>query len=168
MSDIFSQTRSTGFQRLQSKSDTNKHPGGVSWLIHNQELYDPEANYTWTWVKMGSAQLDSQDPLGPQSSPWIFYQYTLADCQQIRPGDDDDGDDGDATPWSMTDCGTPDEGLCMSASRPIGSFAINSLGNREQRKGGCWGWETFENAATTSAKMGGLLATVAAALLVVL
>ncbi|KAL7807598.1 hypothetical protein V8C26DRAFT_439292 [Trichoderma gracile] len=164
MSDIFSQNKSTGFQPLRSKSDRDKLPGGVHWSIDNQELYDPNANYTWTWLKMGSAQLASQDPLGPQLSPWIFYQYTLADCEQSRPGDDQ----GDATPWSMTDCGTPDEGLCMSTSRPIRSFAINGLGYHAHREGGCWGWETFGNAAASSTRAGTLLVAVAAAVLVAL
>ncbi|KAL7803527.1 hypothetical protein V8C44DRAFT_344002 [Trichoderma aethiopicum] len=166
MSDIFSQNKSTGFQHLRSKSDRHKLPGGVYWSIDNQELYDPNANYTWTWLKMGSAQLASEDPMGPQLSAWIFYQYTLADCEQVRPGDDA----GDATPWSMTDCGTPDEGLCMSASRPIRSFAINSLGDRVHREGGCWGWETFGNAAATSTNVhiGGLLVAAVAALAVAL
>ncbi|OAQ59392.1 hypothetical protein VFPPC_10451 [Pochonia chlamydosporia 170] len=151
MSDIFTRNSSTGFQKTTNQQYGNRtgdplNPNGISWLLHNQNLYDPKANYSHTWLKLA----DGSGAQEGKRSHWNFYQYTLPNCEQIRLGDETHGAD---TPWSMISCQTSEDGLCKTTPYPIGSFAIYNSGDPDSDKGKCRNWVQYGTAVRKGANV---------------
>ncbi|KAL6694036.1 hypothetical protein J3F84DRAFT_378419 [Trichoderma pleuroticola] len=161
MSDIFSMNSSSGFQKPKQQGGGGPTPWGVSWDLINQDLYDENANYTHTWVRMVSELV----PHEGRTSWWFYEQYTLPDCQDVRLGDEKSDD----VPFYWINCQTAKDGLCKTAAYPIGSFAVWRTVNYDDHEGDddCRRWTEFGAASTARINAGWLMAALVMAMLVV-
>ncbi|KAL7942575.1 hypothetical protein V8C42DRAFT_331384 [Trichoderma barbatum] len=163
MSDIFSQKSSTGFQMTTDQRYINQTNGlnGVAWSLHNQNLYDANATYSHTWLRMANISGGQEG----KESEWNFYQYTLPDCQDVRIG----VEESDDVPFSWTNCQTSEDGLCRATGGyPIGSFAIFCPRRQSGDKVACDKWVQYGVAATAKTDVGRLVMAVVVATLAVL
>lgn len=161
MSDIFSMNSSSGFQKSKQQGGRDSTPWGVSWNLINQDLYDENANYTHTWVRM----VNELVPQEGRTSQWFYEQYTLPDCQDVRLGDEK----GDDVPFYWINCQTDKHGDCKTAAYPIGSFAVWGTLNYDvhESNDNCLKWTEFGAASTARINAGWLIAALVMAMLVV-
>lgn len=132
MSDIFSQNRTSGFQKaLQTIYDGKGgilEPNGVAWLLSNLDQYDSKANYSLTWYE----QRNVTEAKEGGAAQWVFYTYAFLDCEQVVSKDLDYKE----YPWFETSCQTGEHGQCRTTPRPIRSFAINRAADYNVGHGG--------------------------------
>ncbi|KAK4085063.1 uncharacterized protein Triagg1_53 [Trichoderma aggressivum f. europaeum] len=166
MSDIFSKNSSSGFQQSKQQGGGGSTPWGVDWDLINQDLYDENANYTHTWVRMVNELI----PQEGRTSQWFYEQYTLPDCQDVRLGDEKSDD----VPFYWINCQTDKHGSCKTATYPIGSFAVWRTVNYDEHEGDehegdddCRRWTEFGAASTARINAGWLMAALVMAIVVV-
>ncbi|OAR01231.1 hypothetical protein LLEC1_00184 [Akanthomyces lecanii] len=157
VSDIFSQSNSTGFQNATSNvydSDGDiQQPNGVAWFLQNEGLYDAIANYSRVWY----SQANMSEIKEGKDAPWVFYTYAFANCRQLGEGHPKEG----ADPWFETSCQTKKDGQCRSTPGRIVSFAINRANSYNRGHGGCETWARLGAATRFGQRIGATVLGVA-------
>lgn len=129
-------------------------PNGVAWLLRNQELYDPNANYSRVWYQ----QVNQTGAKEGKEASWVFYTYAFPDCEQVGLGIEDPYE---VSPWFETSCQTGPDGQCRTTPKPIRSFGINRSDKYNVNHDGCEMWAKLGNADKLGKGVGKLVVAAA-------
>ncbi|CAG9948333.1 unnamed protein product [Clonostachys rosea f. rosea IK726] len=134
VSDIFSQSNTTGFTNATQHVYNTDEPNGIFWRLESEGSYDSQTNYSRVWYEQyapGNIQVG-------ENASWVVYFYAFPDCKQLDPEKEDA--DPDLNPWFEDSCQTEPGGQCRTTPYSIRSFAINSAEDYNKGHGGCETW----------------------------